>query len=123
MRLVKVQAPEGQGDAVAQLAFAAGIAKATVRQEQVCRPNQRTETKDVVDVEIATPTAKQFIEAVMAAPFFDPRAYSITVRQPRAVAADLSLRQLTMPLVEPSIELLEELWQFSYITSVLRDVC
>ena len=35
MRLVKVQAPEGQGDAVAQLAFAVGIAKVTVRQEQV----------------------------------------------------------------------------------------
>ena len=56
MRLVKVQAPEGQGDAVAQHAFAVGIAKVTARREQVCRPDQRTETKDVVHVEVTTNT-------------------------------------------------------------------
>src|SRR5262245_30047403 len=109
MRLVKVQAPQGQGDAIAQLAFAAGIAQVTVRQEHICRPNQPAQMKDIVDVEVATPTAQKFIEAVMAAPFFDPRVYSIGTRQPRAIVADQTLSQLTMPLVARPLELLEEL--------------
>jgi hypothetical protein len=116
MRLVKVQAPAGKGDAVAHEAFGVGISRVTVRQEQVCWPDQRKDTKDVVDVEAATPTAKAFIEALMAAPFFDPKAYSIVVRQPRSIISDQPPSKVTLPLVEPPIDLLEELWQFSQIT-------
>jgi hypothetical protein len=116
MRLVKVQAPQGTGDNIAQLAFQVGIAQVTARQEQVRRPGQRSETKDVVDVEVATPLAKAFIEAVMAAPFFDPQTCAITVRQPRSITSHEQLDKLTWPLAAPAPDLLEELWQFSHLT-------
>jgi hypothetical protein len=116
MRLVKVQVPAGKGDAVAQLAFAIGIAQVTIRQEQVYRPDQSKENKDVVDIEAATPMAKAFIDAVLAAPFFDPARYAITVRQPRSIVSREPLAALTPPLVVPTIDLCEELWQFSHIT-------
>src|SRR6185369_4383746 len=117
VRLVKVQVPEGQADAITQIAFAIGIGQVTVRQEQIQRPGQARQTRDVVDVEIATPVAKTFIDAVMAAPFYDPADYAITVRQPRAIIAQEHPTQLTRPLAEPTADLLAELWQFSHITA------
>jgi len=116
VRLVKVQAPAGKGEEVAQLAFAVGIAQVTVRQEQVYRPNQAREAKDVVDIEVATPLAKAFIDAVLTAPFFDPEAYAITVRQPRSIISHEAPATLTKPFVVPAIDLMEELWQFSHVT-------
>jgi Domain of unknown function (DUF389) len=116
MRLVKVQAPAGKGEEVAQLAFAVGIAQVTVRQEQVYRSNQARETKDVVDIEAATPLAKAFIDAILAASFFDPTVYAITVRQPRSIISREGPATLTKPFVVPAIDLMEELWQFSHVT-------
>lgn len=116
MRLVKVQVPAGKSDAVAQLAFAVGIAQVTVRHEQVYRLNQPKENKDVVDIEAATPMAKAFIDAVLRAPFFDPATYAITVRQPRSILSNEQPAALTTPLVVPTVDLFEELWQFSHVT-------
>ena len=116
MRLVKVQVPEGQGDAIVQIAFTVGIGQVTLRQEQIQRPEHARITRDVVDVEVATPIAKRLIDAVMAAPFYTPEDYAITVRQPRSIVARELPEQLTPPLAEPTTDLLEELWQFSQIT-------
>lgn len=116
MRLVKVQVPAGQGDAIVQIAFRIGIGQVTVRQEQIQRPGQAREPRDVVDAEVATPVAKTFIDAVMTAPCYDPEAYAITVRQPRSIIGREPPEHLTHPLAEPVPDLLEELWQFSYVT-------
>lgn len=117
MRLVKVQMPEGAGEAIVRIAFDVGIAQVTIRQEQIQRPGQQSQNRDVVDVEVATPLAKAFIDAVMTAPFYHPTDYAITVRQPRSVVSHELLPRLTRPLAEPTSDLLEELWQFSHITS------
>src|SRR3954470_7596277 len=98
MRLIKVQVPEGQGDAITQIAFAVGIGQVTLRQEQIQRQGEERTTRDVVDVEVATPTAKTFIDAVMAASFYDPTDYAITVRQPRSIVARELPGKLTHPL-------------------------
>lgn len=116
MRLVKVQVPEGQGDTIAQIAFGLGIGQVTVRQEHIQRPGQARVPRDVVDAEVATPVAKAFIDAVMAAPFYDPDAYAITVRQPRSISGREPPEKLTHPLAEPVPDLLQELWQFSHVT-------
>lgn len=116
MRLVRVKAPEGKGEDVAGLAFGAGLEQVTIHQQQTLKPDGRRETKDVVDVETATPTAKAFVDSVMAAPFFDAAEYSIAVRQPRSVVSREGPRELTRPLVEPSVDIYEELWQFSHVT-------
>jgi hypothetical protein len=116
VRLVKVQVPEGRGEAIVRMAFEVGIGQVTLRQEQIQRPGQRPQNRDVVDVEVATPMAKVFIDAVMLAPFYDPNDYAITVRQPRSVAAHEPPATITWPLAEPTIDTLEEVWQFSHIT-------
>jgi hypothetical protein len=116
MRLVRVKSPEGTGADVAQMAFDAGIAQVTVHQQKVLKADKSEETKDVVDVETATPTAKAFVDAVMAAPFFDAREYAIAIRQPRSIVSRERPQQVTWPLVEPTVDVFEELWQFSLVT-------
>lgn len=116
MRLVRVKAPGGKGEEVARLAFEAGLEQVTVHQQQTLKPDGSRETKDVVDVETATPTAKTFVDAVMAAPFFDAKEYSLAIRQPRSVVSREGPTKLTWPLVEPSVDVFEELWQFSHVT-------
>ena len=116
MRLIKVSAPDGEADKVAQVAFRVGINQVSIHQEQTLKANQLKETKDVVDINASTPKAKAFLDALMAEPFFDPGQYSINVRQPRSVVSSENLSSLTWPVVEPSLDLYEELWQFSHIT-------
>jgi hypothetical protein len=116
MRLVRVRAPQGKADEVARVAFRAGISQVAVHQQEVVKSNGPKETKDVVDVEAATPTAKTFIDALMSSPFYDPAEYSIAVRQPRSIASAVRPSKITRPLVEPTTDIFEELWQFSHIT-------
>jgi hypothetical protein len=116
MRLVKISAPEGMGGEVAQKAFSVGIEKVSRRQDESHYPDGKVERKDIIDVETSTPLAKRFIDAVMAADFYAPEEISINVRQPRSIISGKNIRELTKPLVEPSTDILEELWQFSHIT-------
>lgn len=113
MRLVKVRAPEGSHDDVAQLAFSVGLPEASVYQEYVHGPNCR---RDVIEVQTSTPTARAFVDAVMASPKFDPKEWSISVREPRTILSAIDLPEITRPLVVPTVDVYEELWQFSHVT-------
>jgi hypothetical protein len=116
MRLVRVKTPEGKGEEVARLAFGAGLEQVTLHQQQTLKSDGSRETKDVVDVETATPTAKAFVDAVMSAPFFDAKEYAIAIRQPRSVVSREGPQKVTWPLAEPSVDIYEELWQFGHVT-------
>lgn len=116
MRLVKVTTPEGKGREVAQIAFDAGISQVTLSQDQILKSDGSSETKDSVDVKTATDKGKAFIDEVMAAPFFNTREYSIDIRQPRSVVSSDKPARLTWPLAEPTVDIFEELWQFSQVT-------
>jgi hypothetical protein len=111
-----VKAPEGKGDQVAQVAFKVGVSQVTIHQEQIHRPREPEQTKDVIDIETATPIAKAFIDEMVAAPFFDPRHYSIAVRQARSIITKEKASKITWPIVEPASDIYEELWQFSHVT-------
>ncbi|MGH9941701.1 MAG: hypothetical protein ACRD9R_04990 [Pyrinomonadaceae bacterium] len=111
MRLVKVKGPE-----VARVAFGVGISRVSLHREQVLSSDGRNETKDAVDIDTSTPKAKAFIDALMSAPFFDAQEYTISVRQPRSVVSHEGAREVTWPLVEPTADIFEELWQFSHVT-------
>ena len=117
MRLVKVKAPAGRGAEVAQVAFSVGISRVSVHEEHVYEQNQRRQVKDAVDIDTSTPAAKAFLDALMSAPFFDPKQYSISVRQPRTVVSPERPSNVTWPIVLPTIDVFEELWQFSHVTS------
>ena len=113
MRLVTVKTPEGKGQAVAALALRRGIKQANVHQVYVHGPNR---PQDVVEVEAATPTAKTFIDDLLAAPFFTTDEYSLSVRAPRSIVSSESIRELTKPVIAPLTDIIEELWQFNHIT-------
>lgn len=116
MRLVRVRAPEGRGGEVARLAFEAGIPQVSVHQQQTHKPGEPPETKDIVDAETSTPRAKAFVDGLMSAEFFDPRQYAIAVRQPRSVVSREKFWELTQPIVVPTVDVFEELSQFSHVT-------
>lgn len=116
MRLVRVKAPEGKGEDIARLAFEAGLEQVSTHQQRTLKSDGQQETRDIVDVETATPTAKAFVDAVMSAPFFDAKEYSIAIRQPRSIVSGDGPRKITWPLVEPTVDIFEELWQFSHVT-------
>lgn len=116
MRLIKVSAPQGKGEAVAKTAFSVGIKQASIQQAESLSADGETKTKDVVDLHTSTPKGKQFVDALLSSDFFNQEEYSIQVRQPRSIISSESLQELTKPLVDPATDILEELWQATHIT-------
>jgi hypothetical protein len=117
MRLITVKAPEGQGQNITEVAFSSGVLQVSLRQEKRLSANrQETELLDVVEVETATPKAKRFIELLMAAAFYDPATYAFTIRHPESLFASEPPREETHPIVRPTTDVYEELWQFTKVT-------
>jgi hypothetical protein len=116
MRLVMVNAPEGRGQDIARIAFSVDINKVSHRQVTSQLADGKTETKDVVDVETSTPKAKHYIDAILAADFYDKENMTISVRSPVSIISRENLREITKPLTETVTDIFEELFQFSHIT-------
>ena len=115
MRQVTVTTPEGKGADIAQLAFEVGISDVSINQVRLLTKHSE-ETKDHVEIETATHLAKDFVERLTAAPFFNCEQFTVTVRQPRSIISSQDVVSLTRPLVEPTSDLFEELWQFCQVT-------
>jgi hypothetical protein len=116
MRLIKVSAPAGKGSDVAQVAFSAGIKEVSIQPAQSLSSDGKSESKDAIDIQTSTPKGKRFIDGLISADFYNSDDYSIAIRQPRSIVSSESLNEITKPLVEPSLDIIEELWQFSHIT-------
>src|SRR6266481_6936318 len=116
MRLITIKGPKGSAEDIARIAFSAGIADVTIQEARSLRAAKPEIVSDIVNVETATPSAKKFVDALIAAPFFNQAEYSIAVKQPRSIISSEKLSLITRPLVEPTVDILEELWQFSHIT-------
>jgi hypothetical protein len=76
----------------------------------------RESIKDAIEVNVGTQRAKTFIDQLMSKPFFSRENFSVAIRQPRSLISKEELKSLTKPLVEPSADVFEELWQFSQVT-------
>jgi hypothetical protein len=116
MRQITITAPEGSGSQVAQVAFAAGISQVSVSEKRILNADGSETIKDSIELDVGTPTAKAFLDQFTSAPFFSLEKFSIAVRQPRALVSREPLSRLMRPLVEPSVDIFEELWQFSQVT-------
>jgi hypothetical protein len=117
VRLVQVSAPEGRGADVARVAHGAGIGRAGVRRQVEHRAHGPAARRDIVEVETSTPAARAFVDALLAAPFYDPRQYALSVREARAVAsAHEGPARVTRPFRAPALDVYQELWQFSHVT-------
>jgi hypothetical protein len=113
MHEVRVKVPKDRTEAIADLAFAAGIAEVSIYDVHVC-PNEQQ--KQVVSVETSTPLAKRFIDAMFGVSWFDPKQYSITTRELRAIVSSDTVPNLTKPMVEPGLDVFEDLWQLNHVT-------
>ncbi|MBD0287250.1 MAG: hypothetical protein ICV79_17755 [Flavisolibacter sp.] len=116
MRLITIRTPEGESGGVADLAFSRGIKEVAVSSAKVFNATEQTVTKDVVEIETATPVAKKFIEALMAAPFYNPKTYSFTIRHPESLFATSPPKEEVHPVVRPTTDVYEELYQFTKVT-------
>lgn len=116
MRQVTVTAPEGKGSEVAEIAFSVGIRDVSLIEMRALHADEAERRKDHVEIETATHLAKAFVDKLASSPFFNTDEYAITIRQPRSIYSTRDLGSLTRPLVEPTSDLFQELWQFSQIT-------
>jgi hypothetical protein len=79
---------------------------------------------EVVSAETSTPCAKSFIDGLFSASWFDPEQHSLTARELRAILTHEPLSDITRPMVEPALDVMEDLWQLSHITpSYLGRAC
>ena len=113
MREIRIKVPDGGSEPVAQELLKMGVERAGVYREFVHGPNR---WEEVVSVETSTPEAAQIVEALQQAAFFNPATYTLTVREIRAISSSRSVRQLTVPLEAPHIDVDQDLWQFCHVT-------
>lgn len=116
MRQITITGPPDSAPQVAQIAFAVGISQVSVSEKRILDTNGSETIKDSIEMDVGNPSAKAFIDEFTSAPFFSRDKFSIAVRQPRSLVSREDLSKLMCPLVEPSIDIFEELWQFSQVT-------
>ena len=116
MRLVTIRSPKGKGKQVADIAFRNEISEVGFHEAKVLSSSKTITEQDVVQIETATPKAKKFIEELMDAPFYDPTTFSFTIRHPESVFASEPPEKETHPIIRPTTDVYEELWQFSKVT-------
>jgi hypothetical protein len=113
MHEIRVTVPQGRANDVAELAMRAGIPQVSIFQAFAYGPNV---VKEVVSAETSTPIAKKFADSVLTSPWFDSSQFSISSRELRAIVTDAHPRDVTRPMLEPPINIFEDLWQLSHIT-------
>lgn len=117
MRLIKVKVPQGKGAAVARIALEAGISQVGVYPQEVHSKDGRVERKEVVDIETATPLAKRFLDALTESAVYDPETMGYSLRDARAIVTSADdVTRLTVPVVEPAVDVYVTLWPFSHVT-------
>src|SRR5438477_12887802 len=99
--------PEYVAEAV-RLAQAAGITRVTVADVFVHGPEAERRT---VSVETSTPKARTFVETFLGSSTLSQADYTLTSREIRAIVDDEPLAKLTVPMSEPSVNVIQDLWQ------------
>lgn len=116
MRQITIVAPQGYSGEIAAIAFGVGISEVSVATKRTISPDGAESVKDSIEVNAGTHVAKVFIDQLTSKSFFSRENFSVAIRQPRSLISKGSLKSLMRPLVEPSADVFEELWQFSQIT-------
>lgn len=116
MRLVIIQAPTGLGQQVAEIAFRHHISEVGFHEAKTLQANNKSSKKEVIQISSSTPKVKGFIEELMDAPFYDPGTFSFTISHPESVYASELPDKETDPIIRPTTDVYEELWQFNEVT-------
>ncbi|MGI8959332.1 MAG: hypothetical protein ACR2IV_06165 [Bryobacteraceae bacterium] len=113
MHEIRVTVPEVRGKDVAELALRAGIHQVSLYSVFAYGPNQ---PKEVLSAETSTPKARHFADSVLTAAWFNSADCTLSSRELRALVIDGHPREITQPMVEPPVNVFEDLWQLSDLT-------
>lgn len=113
MHEVRATVPVDRSAAIARIALDSGIENVSVSEIFVHGPDTR---RHVVSVEVSTPKARDFVNALLASPCLDGADCSISLRELRAIVNRQQLSEITRPMVEPGPDVIEDLWLMSHVT-------
>ena len=116
MRLITIRTPAGASRQVADMALQNGIKEVAISTAELVRLDRDTELLEVVNIETATPVANRFMDLFMAAPFYDPKTFSFTIRHPESLFGAKPPREEIHPIVRPTTDVYQELYQFTKVT-------
>ncbi len=72
--------------------------------------------KEVVSAETSTPLAKKFADSVLTCDWFDSAESTVSSRELRAIVTNAHPYEITRPMLEPPINVFEDLWQLNHVT-------
>ena len=113
MHEIRVTVPEGRAKDVAELAMRAGIPQVSIYPVFAHGPNCN---KEVISAETSTPLAKKFADSVLTSEWFDSSESTISSRELRALVTNAHPHDLTQPMLEPPVNVFEDLWQLNHVT-------
>jgi hypothetical protein len=113
MHEIRATVPVERSAEVARIAVGVGISSPSVYEVFVHGAGER---KHVVSVEASTPKAKAFLDAFLASPVYDAGDCSVSSRELRAIIGGEPMADLTRPMIEPTPDVIEDLWQLSHVT-------
>lgn len=113
MHEIRVTVPQGRGKDVAELALQTGIKEVALYPVFAYGPNC---TKETISAETSTPKAKKFADTVLASSWFDPAQCTVSSRELRAIVTNAHPYEITRPMLEPPINVFEDLWQLNHVT-------
>ncbi|WP_017729753.1 DUF389 domain-containing protein [Nafulsella turpanensis] len=119
MRVIKVKAPEGFGKQIAELAFQAGASDVSFQTSKRVKSDNSSLTEEVITIETSTPKAKNLVESLMEAPFYDPKTFNFSVQHPESLWGSELPSKETKPLIQPSSDVYEDLWEYTNVTAGL----
>jgi hypothetical protein len=121
MHEIQVTGPLDQGQQIANLAHQVGIAEISSHVVHVYGPDKQ---KQVLRLEANAPQAKQFLDALMSADFFDPHEYSIMSDHVEAIVSANKPAEITKPMPLPTMDVFQDLWMRIHISPsfLLRSV-
>ncbi len=91
----------------------AGLSEVSIYSVFAHGPNRK---KEIVSAETSTPLAKKFADSVLTSPWFDSAESSVSSRELRAIVGNAHPHDLTQPMLEPPINVFEDLWQLNHVT-------
>lgn len=116
MRLITIQAPKGRGQQIAEMAMDLGIHSVGVSETSLYKGKKSPVSIDVVEIQSNTPKVKKLVESLMVSPFYSPETYNFTIRHPESLFGSEKIEEETKPVIRPTTDVYEELWQFSKVT-------
>jgi hypothetical protein len=113
MQQITVMTPQGEAKPVVHIAQEVGISQVGVSHVYVYGPDKEM---DEITIECSAPQSAAFIDAVMSAPFYDPREYTLTADELLSIIDSDPPEKVSLPIKISSTTILQDLWMQNHVT-------